>query len=88
MDTKLILTIAGIIVIPCGVLAGTWGYIKRKVSENTKWLNNHEARIQEIEQCTERIETILEERIPKDLGERIVRIETKVEDLNNKKKRR
>lgn len=83
MDTKLILAIIGIVIIPSGILAGTWGFVKRKVGENTKWLDNHEKRIQKVEQSTIRIETIIKERIPPKMGERLGRIEQKIEDIKN-----
>jgi hypothetical protein len=90
---ELMLSIIAIIVIPSGVFAGTWGFVKRKVGENTKWLDNHEKRIQKIEQCTIRIETIINERIPPKMGERLGSIETEIKDIkedikNGKTKRR
>lgn len=87
MDTKLILAIIGIAIIPSGILAGTWGFIKRKVGENTKWLGDHEVRIRTVENSTIRIETMIKERIPPEMGERIASIETKIETIKNSKRR-
>jgi len=83
MDMKLIVAIIGVIIIPLGVLAGSWGYFKGKVRDNTKWLGDHETRIQKVEKCTTRIETIIKERIPEKMGERLGHIEQKLEDIKN-----
>ncbi len=87
MDARLIIAIIGIIIIPGGILAGTWGYIKGKVKDNTKWLGEHEDRLQKVEECTTRIETIIKERVPKNMGERLGKIEQKIEDIKNNKGR-
>ena len=64
-------------------LAGNWAVMRYITKKNCSRLTKHDTRIGDIEINIAKISTTVKERIPKDLAERLGRIEKHLEQINH-----
>lgn len=65
-------------------LSGTWAVMKHKTKENCKDIEANKKKIDAVENSVIEINTIINERLPKDLPKTLGRIEQQLKQLNSK----
>jgi hypothetical protein len=79
IDTRIIVWLGSMTL----AFASAWGVVRYKTKKNSEKIKEHNDEIKDLKIKTENTLTIIEERIPKDLKERLGRIEEHLKQINH-----